>query len=88
MSRETVRYEGRELSLLPFSFLDKVGSAIYVCFGKEHDITRKMYAHRGEYGKRGIFYITTKLGKEPAFGLTTDEIEYLRESYSKSQEIF
>ena len=84
-----VRYDGKKkLTLLPFSFLDRIGSAIYLCFGKEHSITQQMYAHRNEYGKRGIFYIETKQGKEPAFGLTTDEVNYLRDSYSKSQEIF
>ena len=84
-----VLHEGKRLKLLPFSFLDKIGSAIRICFGKEHSITKEMYDNNAEYGKRGIFYVNTKKEtNEPAFALTDKEINFLRISYDKSQEIF
>ena len=75
--------------LLPFSFLDEVGSAIYKFFGKGHEITVRMLSLGDELNKRGLYYIDTKKAKnEPARALTATEVEFLRESYSKSQGIF
>jgi len=84
-----VTHEGKRYKLLPFSFLDKIGSAIVTQLGKKHDITKKMYVDREVYGKRGIFYIDTKNeDNEPAFALTNKEIDFLRNGYVKSQEVF
>ena len=86
MSKQPVR---EKTTLLPFTFLDTVGSAIYRCFGEKHEITQKMWAYREKFSARGIFFIKTKKEeKEPAYALTADEIQFLRDSYSKSQEIF
>ena len=87
-NNQTVLYEGKKLNLLPFSFLDKVGGAICKHFGKEHVITQQMYSEQKEYAKRGIFLSKTKEEEEPAYALTTKEINFLRTNYDKSQEIF
>jgi hypothetical protein len=80
---------GEKFILLPFSFLDEVGSTIYKFFGKGHQVTNQMLSLGNELDKRGLFYIDTKKAKnEPARALTTKEVTFLRESYSKSQEIF
>lgn len=87
MSREKQSRE--KFILLPFSFLDEVGSTIYKFFGKGHEVTNRMFSLGDELNKRGLFYVNTKKAKgEPARALTTEEVTFLRESYSKSQEIF
>jgi len=85
---ETIHIKGKKYILLPFSFLDTVGSAIYKFFGEHHKIVEQMYAENKLYRSRGLHYVKTKNGREPAFALTIAEINFLRESYSKSQEIF
>lgn len=80
---------GEKFILLPFSFLDEVGSNIYKFFGKGHQVTNQMLALGNELNKRGLFYVDTKKAKgEPARALTAEEVQFLRESYSRSQEIF
>lgn len=80
---------GEKFILLPFSFLDDVGSAIYKFFGKGHQVTNRMLSLGDELNKRGLFYVDTKKAKnEPARALTAEEVEFLRESYGKCQEIF
>lgn len=83
-----IHIKGKKYTLLPFSFLDTVGSAIYKFFGEHHETVKQMYAENKLYRARGLHYIDTKNGREPAFALTTAEINFLRESYSRSQEIF
>ncbi len=94
MNSQTVLYEGKSHNLLPFSFLDKVGGAInkhfgsFVDLGNQHPVIQQMYSDRENYAKRGIFLIKSKKDSEPAYALTTKEIDFLRKNYEKSQEIF
>ncbi len=88
MNNQTVVLEGKKCNLLPFSFLDEVGSKIHQHFGDGHTVTQQMYSAQREYAKRGVFLIKQGTIEEPAFALTIEEVDFLRKNYNRSQEIF
>ena len=88
MNSQAIVHEGKKLNLLPFTFLDKIGGAINKHFEEGHTIIQEMYSDREEYAKRGIFLLKQEKESVPAYALTTKEINFLRDNYNKSQEIF